>query len=80
MALDFSVPAIAIVLIALVWLYRINSAMQAVPEQAAKASPHRWTPQQIQETYERVKKTPVDFTKHLPPRLDRRYVVFGGAG
>ncbi|KAK0656641.1 hypothetical protein B0T16DRAFT_316951 [Cercophora newfieldiana] len=66
--------------IALLWLYRINLAMQAVPAEAIKASPRRWTRQEIRETYERVSKTPSDFSKQLPPALKRRYVVFGGAG
>lgn len=63
-----------------IWFYQVNLAMQAVPESMAKAAPHRWTKQQIRDTYERVKKKPTDFRSRLPPPLDRRYVVFGGAG
>lgn len=70
----------AISLFGVLWLYRVNKAMQAVPEEAAKAFPGHWTSQQIRETYERLKKTPSDFVKHLPPKLDRKYVVVGGAG
>ncbi|KAK5658792.1 hypothetical protein OQA88_1604 [Cercophora sp. LCS_1] len=70
----------AVFLLAALWLYRINKSMQAVPEEAAKAFPGHWSSEEIRETYERLKKTPTDFAKHLPPKLDRRYVVFGGAG
>ncbi|KAK1829845.1 sterol-4-alpha-carboxylate 3-dehydrogenase, decarboxylating [Podospora conica] len=64
----------------LLWLYRVNQAMKVVPKETAQAAPRRWTTEEIQETYERMKKKPSDFAKHLPPSLDRRYVVFGGAG
>ncbi|KAK1755317.1 hypothetical protein QBC47DRAFT_214103 [Echria macrotheca] len=70
----------AAVALVVVWLFRVNSAMKSVPEEIAKAAPKRWTSQQIRETFERLEKNPTDFKKHLPPRLDRRYVVFGGAG
>lgn len=63
-----------------IWLYRVNMAMQAVPESMINAAPQRWTKQQIRDTYERVKKKPTDFGSRLPSALDRRYVVFGGAG
>lgn len=70
----------AVIGIALAWLYRINSAMESVPEEAAKFSPRRWTKQQVRDTYEQLKQKPFDFVKKLPPRLDRRYVVVGGSG
>jgi biopolymer transport protein ExbB/TolQ len=63
-----------------VWLYRVNRAFRAVPEEAARASPRRWTKNELRETYERLKKKPLDFTKNIPPRLDRRYIVVGGSG
>ncbi|KAL2261048.1 hypothetical protein VTK26DRAFT_4768 [Humicola hyalothermophila] len=72
--------ALALAVGALIWLYRINAGMTYVPAEAAKASPVRWTRQQLRDTYERVKRNPVDFFKALPPRLDRRYVVVGGSG
>ena len=77
---NVATAAIGIAMAVLVWLYRIDQAMKAVPKETAQAAPHRWTTQEIQETYDRMKKKPSDFAKHLPPRLDRRYVVFGGAG
>lgn len=72
--------AIGLSIAVLLWLYRINQAMKVVPKQAAQLAPRRWTTKEIQETYERMKKNPSDFGKHLPPSLDRRYIVFGGAG
>jgi FlaA1/EpsC-like NDP-sugar epimerase len=80
MAISLAVAIASVTCIALIWLVRINLAMHAVPAEAAKVMSHRWTRKEIQETYERVRKSPVDFSKHLPPRLDRRYVVVGGAG
>ncbi|KAK0618099.1 hypothetical protein B0T17DRAFT_509658 [Bombardia bombarda] len=62
------------------WLYRINLSMHAVPREALERSPHRLTKREAQEAYERVKETPLDFAKSLPPRLDRRYIVIGGSG
>ncbi len=79
MAMLWAVIA-AVAVMAVAWLIRIDSAMHSVPEGARKASPRRWTKEQLRETYERVKQNPLDFRKLLPPRLDRRYVVVGGSG
>ncbi|KAK4128858.1 NAD(P)-binding protein [Parathielavia appendiculata] len=70
----------AFAFIVLAWLWRINAAMQSVPESARQASPRRWTERELRDTYERLKQKPLDFVKLLPPRLDRRYVVVGGSG
>jgi len=72
--------AAVVSVLALAWLYRINSAMRAVPDEATRMAPRRWTREEIRETYERMKKTPTDFAEHLPPCLDRRYLVVGGCG
>ncbi len=71
---------VAVGVMASVWLIRINSAMQSVPEAVRQASPRRWTKEQLRETYNRVKQKPIDFRSLLPPRLERRYVVVGGSG
>ena len=71
---------LAVALAALLYLYKINASMRSVPAEIAQLSPHRWTKEEIKETYERLKKQPLDFDKLLPPRLDRRYVVVGGSG
>jgi hypothetical protein len=66
--------------ILLAWLVRVSSAMQSVPEEVRKLSPRRWTKKDLWDTYGRLKQTPIDFLKLVPPRLDRRYVVVGGSG
>ncbi|KAK4152450.1 hypothetical protein C8A00DRAFT_44504 [Chaetomidium leptoderma] len=71
---------VAVAVIAAAWLFRINSAMQSVPDEARKASPRRWTKTDLRDTFERLKQKPIDFTKLLPPRLERRYVIVGGSG
>lgn len=81
MALSTFVTAVAVALTTLtLYLYRLNSIMFAVPEAVLKVSPHRWTDDEIRETYERVCKTPIDYGKVIPPKLERRYIVVGGSG
>ncbi len=70
----------AISLVGTLWLYRLNRIMQATPKSVLDYSPHRWTKEEIQATYDRLAKSPLDFTKVLPPKLERRYVVIGGSG
>lgn len=62
------------------YLYRLNKAFATVPKEALAYSPHRWTDDEIRETYERVCREPVDFSTLLPPKLGRRYIVVGGSG
>ncbi|OQE46654.1 hypothetical protein PENCOP_c001G05244 [Penicillium coprophilum] len=62
------------------YMWRVNSAMQVVPEEAQKLSPHRWTIEEIKAAYEKSLETPIDVTKSLPPKQSRRYVVVGGTG
>lgn len=72
--------AIAVVALLLFYLYRLNQAMETVPEEAWAWKDPPWTEGEIQETYERMSRQPIDFAKVLPPKLDRRYVVCGGSG
>jgi len=72
--------ALTAAVVAVAWLVRVNAAMHSVPEGARRASPRRWTAEELRETYRRVEEQPVDFGKLLPPRLGRRYVVVGGSG
>lgn len=62
------------------YLVHVNTGMKAVPEEAHRLSPTRWTEKEIRETYRQVCEKPVDVTPHLPKRLERRYVVVGGSG
>ncbi|KAI2628954.1 dehydrogenase-like protein [Xylaria nigripes] len=62
------------------YLWRLNKVMSQTPPEATYASPYRWADHEIKETYRRIKAKPIDLTKHLPPKANRRYVVTGGAG
>ncbi|KAI1205889.1 NAD(P)-binding protein [Annulohypoxylon truncatum] len=62
------------------WVWKLNTALKQTPPEVLAASPHRWSEKQIKETYQRIQKNPIDWAKHLPPKLDRRYIVTGGSG
>lgn len=62
------------------YLWHLNRAMSGIPDEVSKISPHRWTSEEIKETYARVVKNPIEDSAHLPPKLDRRYIVVGGSG
>jgi hypothetical protein len=62
------------------YFWHLNRAMLGVPDEVQKISPHRWTPDEIKATYAKIVKNPIDDTSHLPPKLERRYVVVGGSG
>lgn len=68
------------VLLVASYLNHVNNAMKQVPEEATKLSPHRFTDEEIRKTYKRICDNPIDFAAHLPPALERRYVVVGGSG
>ncbi|KAL3463807.1 hypothetical protein BJX64DRAFT_276229 [Aspergillus heterothallicus] len=62
------------------YLYHVNRAMCIVPEEARSLSPRRWTVNEIKAAYKQAVHAPVDVTKCLPPKQDRRYIVVGGSG
>ncbi|CDM33293.1 hypothetical protein DTO013E5_9124 [Penicillium roqueforti] len=62
------------------YMWRVNSAMKVVPEEARKLSPHRWTVEEIKAAYKKSLENPIDVTKSLPPKQSRRYVIVGGTG
>lgn len=62
------------------YFWHLNRALSGIPDEASKVSPHRWTPEEIKATYAKVAKNPIDDTAHLPPKLERRYIVVGGSG
>ncbi|KAI1134455.1 NAD(P)-binding protein [Hypoxylon sp. FL0543] len=70
----------AFLAIGVAWVWKLNSAMKQTPPEVLAVSPHRWTEQEIRDTYQRIKDNPIDWRKHLPPKLDRRYIVTGGSG
>jgi nucleoside-diphosphate-sugar epimerase len=66
--------------ILILYLFHVNDGLNAIPPEALKQSPYRWTVSEIKSTFERVKKNPIDIRPYLPPKKDRRYIVFGGSG
>ncbi|KAI1775669.1 NAD(P)-binding protein [Hypoxylon cercidicola] len=75
-----STVIVGLVVIGVAWIWKLNSAMKETPPEVLAASPHRWTEKEMRETYQRIKANPIDWTSHLPPKLDRRYIVTGGSG
>ncbi|KAI1333264.1 dehydrogenase-like protein [Xylariaceae sp. FL0255] len=81
--MDYFTVARALIVLAVLggaYLWRLNLAMSGTPPEAMKASPFRWADSEIKETYKRVKARPIDWTKVLPPKLNRRYIITGGSG
>ncbi|CAJ2501412.1 Uu.00g042650.m01.CDS01 [Anthostomella pinea] len=74
-----SIAAVTL-LIGIAWVWKLNQVMKATPPAVLSVSPHRWTEEEIRDTYERIKSSPVDWTQQLPPKLNRRYVITGGSG
>ncbi|KAI9045797.1 putative 3-beta hydroxysteroid dehydrogenase/isomerase family protein [Aspergillus affinis] len=62
------------------YLYHLNRGLKWVPEEARRLSPRRWTVDEIKAAHEKAIHSPVDVSKSLPPRQNRRYVVIGGSG
>ncbi|KAI0897079.1 NAD(P)-binding protein [Annulohypoxylon nitens] len=62
------------------WVWKLNTALKQTPAEVLAVSPHRWTEKETRETYKRIEKNPINWAKHLPPKLNRRYIVTGGSG
>jgi hypothetical protein len=71
---------VGILTLGVLYMWRINCAMKAVPDEARQLSPNRWTVEEIKAAYKKNMETPIDMTKHLPPKQSRRYVIVGGTG
>ncbi|KAI9655374.1 MAG: hypothetical protein M1821_005521 [Bathelium mastoideum] len=69
-----------VIFLSILYLVHVNNVYYRVPEEARKLSAPEWTEEEIRQAYEKVGEKPIDFTAHLPPRQDRRYVVVGGSG
>ncbi len=67
-------------LLGFAWVLKLNNTMKQTPPEVLAISPHRWTDQEIKETYQRIKSKSIDWSQRLPPKLDRRYVITGGCG
>lgn len=69
------------VLVALAsYLIHVNSRLKTVPKELAAVTSQPWTAELIRETYDKYSQVDDDFKKYLPPKQNRRYVVFGGSG
>lgn len=66
--------------LAILYLYHVNRGMCAVPAEALALSPRRWTVEEIKAAYDEAARSPVDVSKGLPPKQNRRYIVVGGSG
>lgn len=66
--------------LAALYLNHVNNAMKRVPAEAQKASPHRWTVEEVKAAYKKALEDPVDVLKAIPPKQSRRYIVVGGSG
>lgn len=71
---------LSLTILGFAWIWSLNSKLKGQPPDALAFSPHRWTNPEMSETYERIKKSPINWAPHLPPKLDRRYVITGGYG
>ncbi|KAK8126820.1 3-beta hydroxysteroid dehydrogenase/isomerase family [Apiospora kogelbergensis] len=73
--------ASVVLVLAVLYLWKLNRALTATPPEVLALSPHRWTEQEIRATYARLEREPLCWAAHLPPaRPGRRYVVVGGSG
>ncbi|KAL2866748.1 putative 3-beta hydroxysteroid dehydrogenase/isomerase family protein [Aspergillus lucknowensis] len=54
--------------------------MCLVPEEARTLPPRRWTVEEIKAAYKKAVHSPIDVTKSLPHKQNRRYIVVGGSG
>jgi len=68
------------IILTVLYLIQLNNKMSGTPEEAIKISPHRWTKEEILETYEKISQKPIDSKPHLPPKLGRRYIITGSSG
>ncbi|KAK5061549.1 hypothetical protein LTR84_008093 [Exophiala bonariae] len=70
----------SIVVYAIWWLYRLNRNITSIPPEALQLSGEPWTNDDIRNAWNKFERVEHDFTKYLPPKQNRRYVVFGGSG
>ncbi|ROW18275.1 hypothetical protein VPNG_00383 [Cytospora leucostoma] len=80
MACNLALTAAIAVILLFLYLYKLKNAMTSIPEEARAWRPRPWTAEEIRETYETICRKPIDFTRHLPAKLERRYIVVGGSG
>ena len=75
--------AIAVFVLLLAYLARLNQLLLGIPDEIKKLTPTRWTKDLVVETYRRLEAQPIttsSYAKRIPPKLERRYIVTGGCG
>ena len=78
-----SASTIALVSAILLYLVNLNRLLGSTPEEVKKLVGHRWTQEQVKETYERLLRQPIttaSYASRIPPKLHRRYLITGGSG
>lgn len=67
-------------LLCLAYFYAIRNdrALTTLPPEAKALSPNRWTTEEIEATFERMRKNAITIEDRLPPKTGRRYIVVGG--
>jgi len=78
--MSFAFWVVGFVVAGLLYLYHVDRAMLQLPEEARLLSPKRWTLDEIKAAYKKAIEDPIDVSKSLPPKQDRRYIVVGGSG
>jgi hypothetical protein len=74
--LCYLLPVLAVIL----YLYHLDNVLSRTPEEVTKVAEKPWTKEQLRAAYKKCRKERPDFTKYLPPKQNRRYIVFGGSG
>lgn len=62
------------------WLYGVHRNLISLPPEARRLSGESWTEEELRSLWEKFEGEEHDFTKYLPPKQNRRYVVMGGSG
>jgi hypothetical protein len=75
--------AIALIVLLVAYLVRLNQLLLSTPDEIRKLAPARWTKELLVETYRRLEAHPItarSYAARIPPKLERRYIVTGGSG
>ncbi|KAK7547637.1 3-beta hydroxysteroid dehydrogenase/isomerase family protein [Phyllosticta citricarpa] len=67
-------------LLLFLYLCHVNHGLGGTPDVVERVAVKPWTEEELRETYDELKKNPIDVTPHLPPKQNRRYIVTGGTG
>ncbi len=75
--------AVAGFVLVLAYLVRLNQLLLGTPDEIKKLLPTRWTKELVQMAYRQVEAQPIttaSYSKRIPPKLERRYIITGGSG